>query len=62
MFLTFATFLLSFSTTNSINKISSLTKPNLVFFTGGNSIMPSFIYSNFIYKLSDNYKVIVDEY
>ena len=36
------------------------TKPTLVFFTGGNSFMPSFIYSNFISKLkeSNNVKVI----
>ena len=58
MFLNLSIFLLSFSTKNSLNIINS-PKPNLVFFTGANSLMPSFIYSNFIYKLSENYKVTV---
>ena len=45
----------------ALNLISSnslkVQKQNLVFFTGGNSIMPSFIYSNFINKLKDYYNV-----
>lgn len=32
-------------------------KPNMLFFTGGNSLMPELIYSNFIEKMSEDFDV-----
>lgn len=57
MFFSLVTALLSLNILPS-NKIS-IVKPNVVFFTGGNSLMPSFIYSNFIEKLEEYYTVNV---
>lgn len=39
--------------------LSMFLKPNILFFTGGNSLMPVEIYSNFIEKLNNKFNVIV---